>query len=391
MTKRILTVLALATAIGLTIAFVPGHRGWFDIGVYHDAMVYWIRQHGDLYSFLRPGTVYGFTYPPFAAVCMAPMAYLGWYTTIAANLAVTVAASAFVLYLLVDPIARRRGWSRWYTLALAACAFAMLSPVRDTYSFGQVNLLLLALVYFDLLALEQGWRIAGIGIGLAAAIKLTPSIFILYLLVAGQRRAALRATLTALGATLLAAAVAPDATRAYFAEAVWDTGRVGSLAYISNQSLAGLVVRLGAGQVLWLALVLTVLAIFLFRVRATGRSADLRAGFALTGLAGCLISPVTWVHHLVWVIPALILAAERRRMWTAGICSFLLTTSLVWLWTDARGFIGFFGGNAYVLISLVLLLSLPIRPAVPQAQPAVPPQRVDPIDTPALAGSAATP
>src|SRR5262245_53569830 len=113
MRQRILTVVGLAAAIGLAIAFLPGHRGWFDIGVYPDAMVYWVHREGDLYAFVRPATTYGFTYPPFAALCMAPMAFLDWYPTIAVNLAMTVAASAFVLYLLVDPIARARGWSRW--------------------------------------------------------------------------------------------------------------------------------------------------------------------------------------------------------------------------------------------------------------------------------------
>jgi alpha-1,2-mannosyltransferase len=395
MRKRILTVAGLVTAIGLAIAFLPGHRGWFDIGVYHDAMVYWVRAHGDLYSFVRPGSTYGYTYPPVAALCMAPMAYLAWYPTIAVNLAVTVAASAFVLYLLVDPIARRRGWPRWYAFALAACAFAMLAPVRDTVSFGQVNLLLLAMVYGDLALLERGRR-GGFGIGLAAAIKLTPAIFILYLLVTGQRRAAYRAIGTAGGATLLAAALAPDATRAFFAEAMWDTDRVGNLSYISNQSLLGLVARLRPehpDRLLWLGLVLAVLLIYITRVRPTAQSNDLRAGFALTGLASCLISPVTWVHHLVWVIPALVLTAERRGRWTAGVCYFLLCTSLVWLWPQARGVLGFVGGNAYVLISLALLVLLPVRPAplFPPARPADRRQPADPAGEPVLAGSAATP
>lgn len=395
MRKQVLIVAGLATAIGLAIAFLPGHRGWFDIGVYHDAMVYWVRRHGDLYSFVRPRSTYGFTYPPFAALCMAPMAYVPWYPTIAVNLVITVAASAFVLYLLIDPIAARRGWPRWYTFALAACAFAMLSPVRDTFSFGQVNLLLLALVYLDLALLERGLP-AGFGIGLAAAIKLTPAIFILYLLVAGQRRAAFRAVVTAAGATLLAAAVAPDATRAYFLEAMWDTNRVGVLSYISNQSLLGLVARLNPehpDRLLWAALVLAVLAVHIARVRRATGSTDLRAGFALTGLASCLVSPVTWVHHLVWAIPALILMAERNRRWTAGIFYLLLCTSLVWLWPDARGVIGIIGGNTYVLITLALLVFLPVHPApvFPPVRPERQPQPADPAAAPALAGSAATP
>ncbi|MDT5043011.1 MAG: alpha,2-mannosyltransferase [Actinoplanes sp.] len=39
----------------------------------------------------------------------------------------------------------------------------------------------------------------------------------------------------------------------------------------------------------------------------TWRAIDHLAGFALTGVVACLISPVTWVHHLVWLLPALFL------------------------------------------------------------------------------------
>jgi alpha-1,2-mannosyltransferase len=387
--KRSFIVAGSAAAIAVAIALLPGHRGWFDIGVYHDAMTYWVRRHGDLYAFVRPASTYGYTYPPFAAICMSPMAFLGWYPTIAINLAITVAASAFVLYLLVDPIARKRGWPRWYAFALAACLFAMLAPVRDTFSFGQVNLLLLALVYVDLALLERG-RPAGFGIGLAAAIKLTPAVFIVYLLLSGERKAARNATLTAAGATLLAAALAPDATRAYFAEAMWDTGRVGSLAYISNQSLLGAVARLrpeSPDRLLWIVLVLAVVALWIFRVRAAARDGDKRAGFALTGVVACLISPVTWVHHLVWLIPALVVLVDAGRRTAAAIAYLLLCTSLVWLWPDARGVLGVVGGNCYVFIALALLAA---RPAAPRAPLAGRPPLADPADAPVFVGSTAT-
>ena len=48
--------------------------------------------------------------------------------------------------------------------------------------------------------------------GLAAAIKLTPAIFLLYLLLAGKRRAFLVATLSAAAATLVSAAIVPRAS-----------------------------------------------------------------------------------------------------------------------------------------------------------------------------------
>jgi alpha-1,2-mannosyltransferase len=375
--RRSAIVAVVASAIGAVIAITPGHRGWFDVGVYHGAVTYWIRDGGDLYSYLRPGSIYGFTYPPFAAICMLPVAYVGWHPAIAINLALTVAASAFLLFFLVDPIARRQGWPRWYAFGLAACAFAALNPVRDTVSFGQINLLLVAAVYADLWLIGRRSRLAGIGIGLAAAIKLTPGIFIGYLLVTRQWRAAATAALTALVATLLAAALAPDATRAYFTDALWNTGRIGALDYVSNQSLLGLVARLNPAapnKLLWLSLVAGVLAGWLWRSAQARRVGDHHAGFATTGLVSCLISPITWVHHLAWLVPALVVLADaglppasaraRRTALRAGITSYaVLVSSVVWLWSqDHGGLIGLIGADSYLLVTVLLLVAVRAAP-----------------------------
>ncbi|MFG1919426.1 glycosyltransferase 87 family protein [Micromonospora sp. NPDC048898] len=372
--RRVVTVLALVTVLAVAIAVLPGHRGWFDVGVYHGAVGHWMRG-GDLYEWTT-GNGYGFTYPPFAAVSMVPMATLAWYPTIVANLLLTTLAAAFLLHLLVDPLARRHGWTRWYALALACCLLAGLNPVRDTVSFGQVNLLLVALVYLDLWLLERGSRLAGVGVGLAAAVKLTPAVFIGYLLVTGRWRAAATAAGTAVGATMIAAALAPDATRTFFTEALWDTDRVGVLAYVSNQSLLGLVARLDPERPdrrLWLLLVVAVLAVWALRVRRAVREGDERAGFALTGVAACLVSPVTWVHHLVWLVPGLVVLAASTRLWPpvdatarrrvrAGVVGYVvLCSGLVWVFANgSAGPWGFVGANAYVWVSIGMLALLPI-------------------------------
>ncbi|MEU8300800.1 glycosyltransferase 87 family protein [Micromonospora sp. NPDC048909] len=372
--RRVLLVAGIATLLGVLIAVLPGHRGWFDVGVYHGAVGHWTRG-GDLYDWTT-WNGYGFTYPPFAAVSMLPMAALAWYPTIVVNLLLTAVATGFLLVLLVDPLARRAGWSRWYALALAGCLLAGLNPVRDTVSFGQVNLLLVALVYVDLWLLERGHRAAGVGIGLAAAIKLTPAIFIGYLLVTRRWPAAATATGATMAATALAAALAPGASRTFFTEALWDTGRIGELAYVSNQSLLGLVARLDPehpDRRLWLILVAAVLAVWLVRTGRARRAGDERAGFALTGITACLISPITWVHHLVWLVPGLALLAaatlpwpprERaaRRRLRAGVVGYLLLSSgLVWVFANnSTGPLGFLGGNAYLWVALGMLLALPI-------------------------------
>ncbi|WP_155371287.1 glycosyltransferase 87 family protein [Catellatospora vulcania] len=378
---RLLCVLALATAVGLFIALIPGHRGWFDVLVYYGTVDDWVHEGGTVYDYLVPGTHYGFTYPPFAAVAMLPMSLLGWHTVIAVNVVLTAVACALLLYWLVDPIAREQGWPRLFAFGIAGCLLAALQPARDTVSFGQVNLLLVALVLADAWLLTSGrGRWAGVGIGLAAAIKLTPAIFIVYLLLAGRRRAAMAATGTATAATLLAALIAPGPSWRFWTETLGDTSRVGDLSYISNQSLRGVIARLdpdASHPVFWLFTVGCVLALWAWRVRRAARAGDMWGGFALTGLAACLVSPVTWVHHLVWVVPALVLAvgaglrepdpARRRRLlWSAGAAYVILCSSVVWLWWyDFSGPGGFLGGSAYVWITLGLLVFLPLRSPTP--------------------------
>ncbi|PSM40528.1 hypothetical protein C6Y14_25515 [Streptomyces dioscori] len=370
---RLLFVLVLATAVTVFTATVPLLRDWFDLRVYHGAVDTWIHHGGHLYDYRVPGTTYGFTYPPFAAVGMLPMALLGLQTAIAVGLLLNLAATGFVLHTLYVLTGRRLRRYGLFGLGVGVCLLALLEPVRDTFSFGQVNLLLLALVLADARLIAHGRsRWAGVGISLAAAVKLTPAIFIVLLLLARRPRAAATATGVAAAATAFAALAAPDASRFYWTDAVWDTSRIGRLAYVSNQSLQGVLARLAdpaePSRAVWALLALAVLGVWMWRARRALAGGDVLGAFALTGLAACLVSPITWVHHLVWLLPSLVILAEtglrRRRaglLWLTAGLYVLLCSSVVWLWfDDASGIVGFVGSNAYVWITLGLLLGLPL-------------------------------
>ncbi|MFF4758285.1 glycosyltransferase family 87 protein [Streptomyces sp. NPDC001292] len=365
---RLVLALCLAAAVTVFTATVPLLRGWFDLRVYYGAVNTWVHHGGRIYDYQVPGTTYGFTYPPFAALSMLPMALVDLNAAIAGALLLNLVAVAAVLWILVGQELRRHGWFGW---ALAACALALLEPVRDTVSFGQVNLLLLALVLADGWLLSSGrGRWAGAGIGLAAAVKLTPAVFIGLLLLARRWRAAAVATAVTAVATVLAAWAAPDASRFYWTHAVWDTTRVGRLDYVSNQSLQGVLARLAApgepSRAAWALAVVLVLAVWVWRTHRALRSGDWPAAIALTGLVSCLISPITWVHHLVWLLPSFAVLVHARRLRIAAVLYGLLCSSVVWLWfDDASGLDGFLGSNTYVWITLGLLLTLPTgRPQV---------------------------
>ncbi len=360
--RRAFALSGLVVATAVFLVAVPAFRHFFDLGVYRGAVRWWLLDDGPLYDFRYQFTEYGFTYPPFAALLFSPLVATSWPVAIALGLLVNAAMVALLLRRLGWPEIRARRWHRPTALVVATCGIMLFEPVRDTFSYGQVNLVLLVLVLADERLLARGSRYAGIGIGLAAAVKLTPGIFLLYLVVAGKRRAAAVAAGTAAAATALAALIAPGASRVFWTDALWDTERVGKLAYVSNQSLRGVLARLDVphASAWWLGLVAVVLAVWAVRARRAAAAGDHLTGFALTGIAGCLVSPVTWVHHLVWVLPALVLLSRRRPVVTA-VSYVLLCSSVVWLWWDDAGTPGgTIGGNLYVWICLTLLVLLPL-------------------------------
>ncbi|GIM89323.1 glycosyltransferase 87 family protein [Paractinoplanes toevensis] len=366
---RIVLVIVAAAAVALFLATVPTFRHFFDLGVYRGAVRYWLFDGGDLYRYRYQGTEYGFTYPPFAALTMSPLAITSWPVAVAASLVLNSAAVILLLRWYFVPILRRYRAPVWTGCALMFLGFLLFEPSRDTFSYGQVNLLLLVLVCGDL----RNKRFAGVGIGLAAAIKLTPAVFIGYLILARRYREAATATVTAAGATVLALLAAPDASREFWTDAVWDTSRVGRLYHVSNQSLRGVLARLDAPATWWLVAVVLVLAYWSWWVRT--RRPDAATGFAVTGVIAVLISPISWVHHLVWLIPGLfrlidraLSAPPRERRWRLAVLFagfVVMSSSIVWLWwAHPHGWAAFPGSNTYVWLSIAVLIALTAKPAV---------------------------
>ncbi|MBX6722662.1 MAG: DUF2029 domain-containing protein, partial [Dactylosporangium sp.] len=257
------TIVRLGVVAGTVIAAVLAVRAFgrsyifFDLRIYHGAVAWWWSGDG-LYEYVAPDVTLGFTYPPFAAIVMLPMAALPIGAAGVVNAVASLTALAVVLAALLVPIADQCGWPRWFAVALAVPLAAATEPVRETIGYGQVNLLLFGLIMADLVALrwrfqsagrpvsgtllQRLWRQgawAGVGIGLASAIKLTPALFICYLLVSRQWRPALTAIGTAVGVTLGAFVVASRDSFTYFTSVIWQTERVGVADMTPNQSLAG--------------------------------------------------------------------------------------------------------------------------------------------------------
>jgi alpha-1,2-mannosyltransferase len=392
-------VCALVGVVAVVLAVVPRHpwHNLFDLQVYQGAARWWT--HGrPLYDFRFRGSVYGFTYPPFAGLLMAPMGVLPVAVVLVGHMLLNVAVLVGLTRWLVVPLARRHGWPLPVTWIAAVPLLYVLEPVRETVGYGQVNLFLLALVLADGAALRRGSRWAGVGIGLAAAVKLTPALFVPYLLLTGRRRAAGVAAGTAAAATLLAAAVAPETSWRYWTRTLWETDRVGRTDKTGNQSLLGGLARLADPQqpsrALWAVLVVVLLVVAFRRAARAARAGDELAGLTLVGLTASLVSPISWTHHLVWVAPALVVLvdvaagrapAEGSAWWwrrrprplatvLAGSTALVFVASTVWFAVadvgehhDA-GLPGLVVENAFLLVFLVLVLLLPARSVVEGAR-----------------------
>ena len=314
----------LVLLAGLTVAWalviwllLGGPPGFIDLMVYRAGGYAWT--HGvPLYGAEFPALItllpLPFTYPPISAVLFAPLAVLSF--PLAAGL--LAAASLACLVFTSAVTARRLETDRWRVVQFAAVAVVLgtlTEPVRETLTFGQVNLLLMALVVADCLLVRTPWP-RGALIGLAAAIKLTPAVFVLFFLAHRQWRPVLVAAATFAVVTVAGFLAAPGASATYwFGGVLTDPARIGSPAFPSNQSLAGLLHRweLPAGWQtgMWLLGVPAVVVVgwlAVRRLRASGQDVPALLVVAATGL---LASPVSWSHHYVWVVPALVWCAHQ--------------------------------------------------------------------------------
>ncbi|MEO3746136.1 glycosyltransferase family 87 protein [Plantactinospora sp. B5E13] len=392
-TVRQIVGVALIVALLPFLYLLDTPHNFFDLKIYMSATRWWA-EGNPLYDYVQADRVQGelyFTYPPFAALLLRPFAGLRLVATITIFTVLSLVALVVTTWWLVAPLVERHRLPRWFALGFGVSLVLAMESTRETLAFGQINMLLVILILADLLfAVPRGSRWAGVGIGLATALKLYPGIFIIYLLAARRWRAAIGASVAATVATLLAAAVAPGDSWRFWTHELWLTDRVGRTDYTGNQSLFGLLHRFTTpgepNQLLWLLLVLMIAGYGLWRAARAARAGDHLAGLALTGLVGVLVSPITWTHHAYWFIPALVVLVDvvlrrpgdpavrgvgRRRRIALLVLAVLLAAAMVYgvvsfydwgddfVRTDAPH--EFLLRNTYVLFALVLLVVLPIR------------------------------
>ena len=343
------TALAAVAWIAALAALEPLVRGYLtsapdqrmvDLNVYRAGGLS-VLQGQPLYSVLtQPPQLLPFTYPPAAALFAVPLALLPWPAAQLAWVPVIYVPLAVVTWFAFAPLLRRIPSVplRAAVLAVLFAACAYLFPMRDEMRFGQVDMVLLALAFADCASRAPRWP-RGALVGLATAIKLVPGVFIGYLWLSGQRRAAVTAALSAIAWTLGAWLLLPRDSVGYWTSAIFQSGRLGSNAGTSNQSLRGILLRQflpgQAPGALWAAAALVTAAAGFALVRRLARESRELEAIAVTGLLGVLLSPVSWIHHFLVVILAIgaILAdgrSPRRVALAAGTAAFFILTIPWW-------------------------------------------------------------
>jgi len=306
-----------------------------------------------------------FTYPPFSASLFTPLDAVPQVLVQLAWGLGTIAAIAWAGLVCL----RLAGYRPTRTeVAAVTAAGVTLEPMYHTLFLGQVNVFLMVAVLADVWRAARG-RPAGIGTGLATAIKLTPAIFIVLFLLSRRIRDAVTAVAT-LGACIgIGFLVDPSASWMYWSKLFYDTRRV-NVPYISNQSVYSAFVRVmgGAGHVGgWFLVIPLILGAAGLVVAATlARRGDWLAAAAVTGCTGLLVSPISWTHHWVWILPALIVALRggpgARIGAAAGYALFVLAP-MWWTPHPGAGGTGQFGvhglltpiANCFMIAGLVFL------------------------------------
>lgn len=312
---------------GLPVPLIP-----VDLSIYVEGSHAAIHHEG-LYENSYPSDAgfLPFTYPPFAAIGFWPLSLLGLPAAAALMCALSLASLMLILLLGIRrldeayPHALGSSLPTTRRVLLAVLLVFPTEPIWRTLAYGQVNLLLAALVLIDLWG--PRWRGRGVLLGIAAAIKLTPAVLALSFLIEGDRRSAARSIAGGVGATLLAWLILPRESTTYWLSTLRHVDRIGESVIPAQQSLRGVVDRLGLSphlsSVLWGILLCCALVLFgIIALRLSPRRAGKWTPQAhlwaplLCGLLGLLLSPISWSHHWVWLaLVWLVLLSTRRWGW----------------------------------------------------------------------------
>ncbi|QEM47767.1 mannosyltransferase [Mycolicibacterium grossiae] len=301
-------LLALSVAARLAWTYlVPNGANFVDLHVYVGGAAT-LANGGALYDYVyadqTPDFPLPFTYPPFAAVVFAPLHLVPFGVLAFAWQLGVIAALYGVVWVSLRLLGRddRRLAMAWTALGIWT------EPLRSTFDYGQVNVILVLAVLWAVYG--SRWWLSGLLVGLAAGVKLTPAVSGLYFVGARRWGTALWSAVVFFATIGVSLLVLGDQARFYFTDLLGDADRVGPVGTSFNQSWRGGISRIlghdaGFGPAVVIAVAATAVLAFL-AWRAVGGAADRLGALVIVQLFGLLLSPISWTHHWVWLIPLML-------------------------------------------------------------------------------------
>jgi alpha-1,2-mannosyltransferase len=325
-----------------------------------------------------------YNYPPVTLLLFAPFSWLDQGQAMTAIELLNGAGVLVALAATARMLGHRLNAGAAGVLLFVAALVLWTEPFHANNFFGQINILVFLPVVVDL-ALPDRYRLKGIGVGLATAMKLLPGLFVIYFLLTRRIRAAIVAAVTFAVLQLVGWAANPSGTMAYWIEGrAFSTARViTDVSYVGNQSLQGFIARAtGSAQQsspLWFAAVVVVGVAALSIAVWAHRNGEEALAMTVVGLTALLVSPVSWSQYWIWTIPLFVVLVDAARRSTGRAKSVaaavavaaplpfmilllplppswsLTPIGLIWSQTGP-GFASFVKHDPYVLTTLALLV-----------------------------------
>jgi alpha-1,2-mannosyltransferase len=375
----LLLILSVAARLVWTY-LVPNGANFVDLHVYVGGAAA-IDHPGTLYSYVyadqTPDFPLPFTYPPFAAVIFYPLHLLPFGLVAFCWQVGTMAALYGVVRISQRLLGVPAGEDQRVAMLWTAVAI-WLEPLRSTFDYGQINVLLALATLWAVYSTR--WWLSGLLVGAAAGVKLTPAIAGLYFVGVRRWGAAVFSAVVFLATVAVSALVVGDQARYYFTDLIFKTDRVGPICTTFNQSWRGGICRIFGHDDGYSPLVLTgiavtaILAILAWRAlrtaSAAGPNGTDRLGLLLVvELFGLLLSPISWTHHWVWLVPLMIWLihgplSDRRGTRIIGWSWLVLTIiGVPWLlsfaqptiWQGHRPWYLAWAGLVYIVATLATL------------------------------------
>jgi alpha-1,2-mannosyltransferase len=332
-------LLGLSVLIQCVLVLDQSKMTMVDLMVYRNGSPFLL--HGTLYDWhllhFSEQFPLPFTYPPFAAVVFIPLSFVPWAVVRWLWQAISVFCLWWLVRLSLRLIARDTASETnaasddvWRRRALLWTALALwLEPVRTTLNYGQVNIVLAAIVLAGMASTRSS--LAGLSVGVTAGIKLTPALSGIYFLATKRWGAAIWSVVAFAGTIAVAYVISPAQSRLYWLHLLAETNRIGPVGSAINQSLRGALTRtlghdVGIGP-LWLVCAAVAVVLLVLALRSTVRAGDVLAGILAVQFFTLLVSPISWSHHWVWVVPAILWLCYGR----AAGHRLVVSTAIVWV------------------------------------------------------------